>query len=312
LQSPLVASVGTSGFLPGMGMGRRPISADNGTSKESQFVYFGDIDYDYLNTMDIELVAGRNYDQNQTADATDKVIVNEAFAKNFGLENPVGERIRYGDSGNPDYKTIIGVVSDFHQSTLHDAIGSQLLLLSPASFHLAVKLQPGSGGLTAAVAHLEESWKAVFPNEVFAYRFLEEDLAQAYETDQIRGRIFLLFSLVTVLIAFLGLFGLVAYIARQRVKEIGIRRVLGASSWNVVAMLSKDFIWLVALAALPAFALAWYFIDNWLEAFAFRVDMNYVLYGSVLLAVLVLVFVTTSLHALRVAGLNPAETLKYE
>ena len=308
-QSPQIASVGTASFVPGLGMSRRPISADNGTSQESQFVDFGSIDYDYLETMDIELVGGRNFSKDHPNDATEHIIINERLAKNFGLEDPVGEQIRFGDSGNPNFVTVVGVVEDFHQSTLHDDIESQMFLLSPASFNLAVKI---NSDITTSINYIEKSWREVFPNETFAYRFLDEDLAQAYETDQVRAKLFLLFSIITIIISFLGLFGLVAYIAAQRVKEIGIRRVLGASTWNVVFLISKDFLLLVSLAAIPAFLVAWYFIQNWLEDFAFRADMNYALFGIVLLFILFLTFITTSLHAYRSTRLNPAETLKYE
>ena len=141
---------------------------------------------------------------------------------------------------------------------------------------------------------------------------MDDELAQVYQTDQIRGRLFTLFSILTLLIAFLGLFGLVAYIAQQRVKEIGIRRVLGASTWNVVSLLSKDFLWLVGLAAIPAGLLAWYFVRNWLEDFAYRTDMNYFLFLLALLFLFLITILTTSFHTFRVTRINPAETLKQD
>lgn len=308
-QNSIISSVGTASFVPGLGMGRRPISADNGTSKAAQFVHLGSIGYDYLKTMDIELVDGRNYSIEHPSDLSEHVIINRKLAEDFGLKKPVGERIRFGDSGNPNFKTIVGVVEDFHQSTLHNDIAAQLFLLAPTSYNLAVKT---NGNTAEAIVHIEKSWKAVFPNEAFSFRFLDDDLANAYETDQVRGRIFILFSCITILIAFLGLFGLVAYIAQQRVKEIGIRRVLGASTWNVVSLISKDFLVLVSLAAIPAFIGAWYFCQQWLESFAYRTEMNYLLFGLVLIFTLVLTFTTTSLHAIRTVQLNPADTLKTE
>lgn len=308
-QNPQVKSLGTANFLPGLGMIRRPISADNGTDKDAQFVHAGYIDYGYLPTLDIEVVAGRNFSEQFPNDTTENVLVNQQFAQNFGLENPVGEKIRYGDSGNPNYKTIVGVVEDFHQSTLHEPIASQLFILSPASHHLAVKLE---GNLSSGIADLEQRWLKVFPNETFTYRFLDDDLATAYETNQIRGRIFLLFSSITVIIAFLGLFGLVAYIAKQRVKEIGIRRVLGASSLNVVTILSKDFLILISLSAIPAFLAAWYFIQHWLTDFAYRTAMNYGLFVLVLGFMLVLTLLITSLHAFRTLRQNPVNSLRTE
>ena len=308
-QSPLISQVGSSTFLPGTGLPRRPISADNGPDQESQFVYFGSIDYDFLETLDMQLVAGRNYSEDHPEDAEENIIVNETLAKNFGLENPLGEKIRFGDKKNPNHVTIIGVVKDFHHTTLHDPIGSQMYMFAPASYHLAIKVDQD---IPAGIAHIEKSWKQIFPNEAFKYHFLDEDIQAGYEVDQVRGNIFLLFSLLTIFITFLGLFGLVAYIARQRIREIGIRKVLGADLWDVVFLMSKDFLLLVSFAALPAFAIAWYFINNWLQDFAYRAEMNYLIYGLVLLSMLLLTFLITSIHAARTTRLNPAETLKYE
>jgi len=307
LSSALIDGVATAGFLPGVWMGTRPLSADNGASQESQFVHYGMVDHDYLQTMEIKLLAGRNYDIERSNEATQNIIINESLAKNFGLENPIGERVRYGDSANPNYLSIIGVVEDFHQNTLHTEIGSQIFILNPANPHLAVRL---NGNLREGITNIENTWREIFPNEELAYRFLDEDLAEAYETDQIRGQLFLLFSVVTFIIAFLGLFGLVAFIARQKVKEIGVRRVLGASTWNVVRLLSKDFLLLILFAAIPAFLGAWYFINNWLEDFAYRTEMNYLLFGMVLFFTLFFTFLTTSLHAIKTTRLNPAEVLK--
>ena len=154
-QSPLITSVGTSSFLPGLGFGRRPISADNGTSKEPQFVAFCFIDYDYLKTLDIEVVAGRNFSTDHPLDAEESVLVNEQFARTYGLDNLVGERIRMGDSGNPNFETIVGVVKDFHAESLHEPIGPQLFFLRPASFHLAVKIQDDfQEGIALSLIHI--------------------------------------------------------------------------------------------------------------------------------------------------------------
>ncbi len=308
-QSPLIASVGTSSFLPGIGMPRRPISADGSSNRDAQFVHFGRIDYDYFATMDISLKAGRNFSLDHPNDATEHIIVNETMARQFELENPVGEKVRYGDQNNPNHVEIIGVVKDFHQSNLHDEIGPQMFLLAPNSNLIAVKVQDD---IPNGIAHIEKSWNQLFPNASFAYHFLDEDIQNNYELDKIRGKIFLLFSGLTIFITFFGLFGLVAYMARQRVKEIGIRKVLGASIWNIVQLISKDFLWLVALAALPAFGIAWYFMNEWLQDFAYRTDMNYAVFGLALLFTLTLTFMVTALHAMQTGRMNPAESLKCE
>lgn len=308
-QSPLISTVGTASFLPGVGMMRRPLSADNGTSRASQFVNFGSIDYDFLETMEIEIVKGRNFSMDYPSDENDNLLVNESMVKSFGLKNPIGEKVRYGDAGNPNFKTIIGVVKDFHQTTLHQPIGSQMFLLSPANYEIAVKID---GDISKGMTYLEETWASIFPNAAFDYRFLDAALQNAYTTDQIRGNIFMLFSVLTIIITFLGLFGLVAYIAQQRVKEIGIRKVLGANLGNIVFLISKDFLWLIFFAVLPAFLITYYLIDTWLQDFAFHTAINPFIFGIGLLFLAGLTFLITSMHAVKASRLNPADTLKSE
>jgi putative ABC transport system permease protein len=308
-ESPLISSAGTSSFNPGVGMFRRPFSADGSDDLEVQFVYYGDVDYDYFETMEMEIIAGRNFSTEHADDAETKILVNETFGRQFGLNNLIGQKIRFGDKNNPDFVTVIGVVKDFHQSNLHDPIAGQAFILSPSSYNLAVKIDHN---IPEALAHIEKSWAQVFPAEALDYRFMDDVLQEGYETDQIRGRIFLLLSVLTILITFLGLFGLASYMVSQRIKEIGIRRVLGATLSNVVTMVAKDFLILVALAALPAFGLAWYFINEWLQDFAYQTEINYVIFGLVLLGTFVLTLGVTGLHAVRATGVNPAESLKNE
>jgi len=200
-------------------------------------------------------------------------------------------------------------MKDFHQSSLHNPIAGQVFLLSPTSYNLAVKIEQN---IPEAMAHIEKSWAALFPNEPFDYRFMDEVVQGGYETDKIRGHIFLMLSILTILITFLGLFGLASYMVSQRIKEIGIRRVLGANLSNIVTLIAKDFLILVAIATLSAFGIAWYFINEWLQDFAYRTEVNYVIFGLVLLGTLTLTLVVTGLHAVRATGVNPAESLKNE
>ena len=308
-QSPLISSAGTSSFNPGVGMTRRPFSADGSDNLDAQFAYYGDVDYDYFATMDMEILEGRNYSPEHQEDAATKILVNETFGQQFGLKELIGQKIRFGDKGNPNFVEIIGVVKDFHQNNLHHPIAGQVFLLSPASYNLAVKIDQN---VPEALAHIEQSWAQVFPNEALNFRFMDEVVQAGYDTDKIRGHLFLLLSILTVLITFLGLFGLASYMVSQRIKEIGIRRVLGATLSNVVTLIAKDFLILVVLAALPAFGFTWYFINEWLQDFAYRTEMNYLIFGLVLIGTLVLTLGVTGLHAVRATGVNPAESLKSE
>jgi putative ABC transport system permease protein len=307
LQRSYVISAGASDFIPGTDdMVKGPVAADGSTDQEAKFVRRGMIDYDFLSTMGITLVSGRSFSRDFPSDSAKSVIVNEALVRAFGLKKPIGEKIRFGGKGNPNFFEVIGVVEDFHQSSLHHPIEPQMFILRSAN-NLVVKI---GEDVPAAMNHLEKTWAQLFPNTPFAYRFLDDQLQDGYEADKIRGRIFFSFSLLTIFIAFLGLFGLASYLARQRVREVGIRKVLGASRWDVVLLMTKDFILLVVIAAVPAFVTAWYIISQWLENFAARTDTNFLLFGLILLFTLLLTFITTGLHALKAAQLNPVETLK--
>jgi putative ABC transport system permease protein len=310
LQSPYIEAVASGNFIPGTDeMVKGPISADNVAESGQQFAYQGGVDENFLATMNILLKEGRNFSVSRPRDYTNAVIVNETFLRTFGLKNALGEKVRYGNKDNPDYLEIIGVVADFHQNTLHTPIEAQLFRLKDTSPNVVIK---AGKDIRAAISHLEKSWQLHLPNSPLDYRFLDQELQDGYIRDQIRGRLFLSFSLLTLFISFLGLFGLASYLARQRTKEVSIRKILGAGTFGLIVLLTKDFLLLVTLAALPAFALALYVITKWLENFTYHTDLNYFLLGWVLLFTLLLTFVTTGLHAWKTSRLNPAQTLKHE
>jgi putative ABC transport system permease protein len=308
LQQPEILAVGSGDFIPGTNsMARRPISANGTAGPEPQFVRYGAMDYQYAEALGLELASGRSFSREHPVDLENSIIINEAFVKQFGLEEPVvGQAIRYGDKGNPNFMQIIGVFKDFHHSTLHTPIEPQSFTLSSAP-QVVVKVGPD---LPTALKQIEVSWREVMPNTPFAFQFLSDELQQGYEEDQVRGKMFTAFSVFTLIICFLGLFGLAAYLAGQRVQEIGIRKVLGARVQDLLLLLTREFVWLVLLAAPPAFLLAWYVSQQWLETFAFHVGINAILYLGVLLSILLLTFCVTGLQAIRAARLNPVEALR--
>ncbi|MDN5214466.1 ABC transporter permease [Fulvivirgaceae bacterium BMA12] len=306
-QSPLVSSSGTSSFIPGAGNMRiGPVSAENSVEQEQRFAYIGRIDYDFLATMGIEIVSGRNFSPDFPGDASQAVIVNETFVNNFNMKDPLAKKIRFGGKGNPNFFQVVGIVKDFHQNSLYDSIQSQMFLFRPSN-NLSVKI---SKNLQAAMDHIKRSWEQVFPNSAFTYKFLDDQLQSVYEADQVRGKVFFSLSLLTIVISFLGLFGLASYLATQRVREIGIRKILGAGLLDVILLMTRDFLLMVVIAAIPGFTIAWFTFSQWLEKFAFRIQIDYFLFGIVLLFTLLLTFVTTGLHAIRSARLNPADALR--
>lgn len=304
-QDPNLKAVAACDFVPGVsGMVNRPASVQ---ASEPQFIRCGRIDYNYLETMGIEVLKGRGFSPDFPADSTVNVLVNETFVRHFELgDNPIGALVKYGGWGNPRAFEIVGIIEDFHQSSLHAAIEPQLFRLGPPGGNLVIKLADHPA---LALRQIEQTWKELFPDRPVDYTFLNEVLLRRYEEDQRRGRLFLLFSGITIFIAFAGLYGLAAYLTGRRSQEVGIRRVLGAGLSSIVFLLSKSFLTLVLVAAIPGLLLASLTIRQWLENFAFRVPMSYTLFAGVLVAVLFLVFFTVGSHAIRVAIRNPKEVI---
>jgi putative ABC transport system permease protein len=165
-------------------------------------------------------------------------------------------------------------------------------------------------GILDFIRHIQENWENVFPDSPFAYRFIDDELQDSYKGDQIRGSVFFLLSLLAIFTAFVGLFGLASYLATQRVKEIGIRKIHGATLKDIVFLITGDFLLLVLVASVPAFSLSWYVINQWLENFAFRTDMNYAVFFLSIMFTLLLTFVTTGLHGWRAGSVSPSTSLR--
>ena len=312
-QSPHIHAMSQATFLPGTGnMTRAPLSVETPQGPQQDFTYRGRIDIDFFSTMNIPIVQGRAFSPDFSTDSTQGAIINETFAQKFSLEEPLGTKIRIGGQANPNFIQVVGVVKDFHESSLHVPIQAQLFRLGRAGESMPNLILKIEDDLRQGIADVQKSWEAVFPEVPFAYHFLDEVLQTEYEADRLRGKIFLAISLITLLISFLGLFGLASFLTEQRVREIGIRKVLGARLSQILVLLTRPFIYLLALSAIPAFVFSYIFINNWLENFAFHASMNYLYYALVLAFALTLTLTATGIHALKAAKMDPARTLRDE
>jgi putative ABC transport system permease protein len=266
-------------------------------------------DHDYVKTLGLTIRAGRDYSESFAADATSGVLINEAACRAFGWvpEEAIGKGI--STSGMEEGR-VVGVVADYHQHGLQRKIEPVLTFIGPYFGYYALKLRPGDA--TAGVAAVERFWKARFPGYPFEYFFLDEDYDQQYKAEARLARLFGVFSALAIAIACLGLFGLAAFMAEKRTKEIGIRKVLGASVGSIVALLSGDFLKLVGVAFVLSVPLAWYAVEQWLRDFAYRIDVGpwpFVLAG--MLAGLV-ALLTVSFQAVKAALANPVKSLRSE
>ncbi|WP_419212795.1 ABC transporter permease [Maribacter sp. X9] len=270
------------------------------------------VDYDYVSTMDFEFVAGRDFDKNFGNDST-AIIVNERAVKLMKStpQEALGMRYTPGSfSKNPEFFTIIGVVKDFHIDTLKEEIDAVSLHLSNDAYAMAVKLE--AGNFENAVSAIEGVWNSIVPGEPFNYYFMEDSFNDTYQSEQRLGNIFIIFTILSLVIACLGLFGLAAFNAEKRVKEIGVRKVLGASVRQISIKLTMDFLKLVGIAILISIPLGWYIMNKWLEDFSYRIDIPWWIFVlAAFLAVLISVL-TVSYQSIKAAIVNPVKSLRSE
>lgn len=314
LQMSGVISGTLSGYLPVTNSSRNDntfskeavMGADNGFGMQNWT-----IDYDYLQTMGIQLIKGRNFSRDFGTDSL-AIIINEKSRDILGYDNPVGKNVYQSSKpGEPPIMyTIIGVVRNFNFESLKQSIGPLAFFLGKNTGLVSFKVKPDNVPLL--IKSIENKWKAMAPGMPFGYRFLDESFNEMYSDEQRVGRIALIFSVIAILIACLGLFGLAAFVAEQRTKEIGIRKVLGASVKGIVGLLSKDFIKLVFIAFFIAAPLAWYFMYEWLQDFEYRVSINWTVFVSAGLIALFIAIATISFHAIKAAMANPVKNLRTE
>ena len=268
------------------------------------------VDYDYINTMGMEIVKGRNFSKD-FADSN-SVIINETTAKFLGYGDPVGQKI-YTFTDNNGSKTafnIIGVVKNFHFESLRQNVGPLCMRLGENNYLTSFKIEAGNA--KNLITQIESKWKSMAAGLPFSYRFLDDSFNEMYRNEQRIGKLAISFAILAIFIACLGLFGLATYMAEQRTKEIGIRKVLGASVGNVVSMLSKDFIILVLIASVIAFPVAWWAMHNWLQDFAYRISIGWWIFIAADVIALLIALVTVSSQAIKAALANPVKSLRTE
>ncbi|MCG8607743.1 ABC transporter permease [bacterium] len=264
------------------------------------------VDYDYVETFKMEMAAGRFFSLEFATDSV-AAIVNERAVDIMGLEFPVGKRLSIGSSD----LTIIGVVKNFHFKPIQTEIEPIVMFLSPNRYYVMV-LRTNPENISTTIDYVESVYKKFNPETPFSFHFLDDRYDNLYRAEQRIGKISRYFAIIAILISSLGLFGLASFMAEQRTKEIGIRKVLGASVPGIFVLLSKSFVFLVGLANLIAWPIAYYFMTNWLENYAYHTSLGWSIFLlAALLAVTVVVF-TVSYQAVRAALANPVNSLRYE
>ncbi|MFI5154244.1 MAG: ABC transporter permease, partial [Chitinophagales bacterium] len=269
-KNPQVLSVSTSQAVPGNGVSFNlfTIETKNGSTDKGVDCYA--VDEDYFKTLEMKIVKGRSF--SGLSDTLHSIIVNENMVKEYGWgDKSIGKRVKFPGDTSGNYLEVVGVVKDFNQKSLYNPIAPLIIFYRPNNNGIQLKLD--AKNLHSAMASIEKSWNANFPDLPFAYSFLDQDFDSQYAADQKRGKIFTAFSILTILITCLGLLGLIAFTTQQRQKEISIRKVMGANIGQIIPLITRNFIALVGLSCFIAFPVAWYFMGNWLKIFTYNTGL---------------------------------------
>jgi putative ABC transport system permease protein len=312
LNDPRIENVTISGYKPaGPSFNNNALAHPEGRENQLMRTLEYKIDEQYIPTMGMQLVAGRNFSPSMPTDSQ-AMIINETAARTFGwADDAVGKKLirEHTNRGHNVPYTIVGVVKDFHFKSLHETITPLLMVLYPETgLIIKVKTKDIAGLLTS----MKQQWMAFNPEEPFSWSFMDELYNKTYTAEQKTGQILNIFTVLIILVACMGLFGLATYTAQQRSKEIGIRKVLGASVTQVTSMLSKQFIKLVLIACIIAFPLSYWIMHQWLLDFAYRVQLSAWMFIVAALIAVLIALITVSVQSIKAALANPVKTLRSE
>ena len=309
LQQPNVINASATIHVPGDQEDQNAYMIEGRPASETHIISRFNVGYDFIETLDIELLEGRTFSEEFTG-SHPGYIVNEAALRELNITNPLETRILEPNDDGPTAAPIIGVVKDFHYRSLHEEIRPLLMEVQEFSRYLIVRVQ--AGNIQQTLRELEDTWRVMTNGQPFEYSFLEEDYNELHQGDQKMGEIFAGFSALAVLIACLGLYGLASFTTEQRTKEIGIRKTLGASVSAIVLLLSKEFMVLVLIAILVSIPIAYFTMNEWLQLFAYRIDIGSGVFAISGIMALLVAFITVSYQSTRAALTNPVLTLRDE
>jgi putative ABC transport system permease protein len=316
LKQSSIANVGASAFYPGISNYADNILYKQGESmQQGKDIRMNYVDTRFLQTLKIEPVAGRLFSDDFPSDTSNGIILNQKAIKELGFASPqesIGKKLYFDFQGKNYSFNIVGVVKDFHYEDLHLPItpyGFQLSM-QPQYNYMIVHAKPGN--INNILGTIRNSWHNLNPSEPFEYSFLDKDFQKNYDAENRLSAIVGYFTAIAILISCLGLFGLATFSAEQRIKEIGVRKTLGASVSSIVTLLSKDFLKLVAIAVLIASPLAWLAMNKWLDSFAYRIHINWSVFVITTVLALLIALITISFQAIKAALANPVESLRSE
>jgi putative ABC transport system permease protein len=314
VRHPDILAVSHSESLPGRHFDPTTHRLEGSPPTEEYRLMTMSADEDFAALLGLELAEGRYFDPRIPTDATSAVVINEAAARLMGLSDPVGKRIHkeWGGAKPGEFTTIIGVLKDFHFASLHEEI--QPMILRPFMErwwnYTSVKIR--SDNLPRTLGLIESEWKTLTGGQPFDYSFLDSDFDRLYKAEQRTGRIFGIFGLLALFVACLGLFGLLSYTVERRTKEIGIRKVLGASGLQITTLITREVFLLILIASVASAPPAYFIMQKWLQNFAYRIPISGIFFITTALILMTAALMSVGFRAVRAAAANPSESLKYE
>jgi putative ABC transport system permease protein len=311
LDNPNIKYVTSTNTPIGEGSAKIIFNVETDQGMVQKGVNFAIVDHDFVETMRIKILSGRDFSQDMPSDTLGAVVVNETFVNRMGWKDPIGKRVELGNNANFLKARVVGVMKDYHQTGMYNGIESLLLAYRPLLNNI-VYIKLSGTDTKSTLSFIETKWKEIFPDQPFAYTYLSERFNRQFEADDKRGLIFTLFTILAIFIACLGLFGLASYTVEQRTKEIGIRKVFGANESLILKLVIKDFLLLVSIGIVIAIPVAYYFMSNWLQKYIYRTNIGATLIIFAALLTIIITFATITYKAYQAAVLNPASALKTE
>ncbi len=309
LDNPDIKSVTATDTRIGEGSGKLLFNVETDQGMAQRGVNYAVVDHDFIKTLGIKMLQGRDFQRDMPSDTLKSVIVNETFVKRMNWKDPIGKKVEVGDSSALRAR-VIGVMKDYHQTGMYNGVESLLLAYRIRNNIVYIKL--GDKNIQQTIGFIETKWKEVFPDQPFAYTFLSDRFNMQFQADEKRGFIFTLFTVLAIFIACLGLFGLASYTVEQRTREVGIRKVFGADSITILRLISGDFLILVSISIVIAFPLAYYFMSRWLENYVYRSKLGVTLFIFSAILTVIITFITISFKAYSASAMNPAQAIKTE
>ncbi|MCP4726685.1 MAG: hypothetical protein GY863_16700, partial [bacterium] len=309
LQNPEIYNVSLSSTIPGRrhrNLGSKP------EGKKSMTLDMCTTDEDFLKTMKIEMIQGKYFSKEFPSNST-SIIINESAVKLIGWDDPIGKSIRLLRMVE---FTVIGVIKDYHYKSVHQEVRPMGLLHTSADRNASapryISIKINADNVRGTLEFNEKTWDELAPDRPYEYSFLDEDYNSLYDSEKQIGEVFTFFSILTIFIASLGLFGLASFIAEQRTKEMGVRKVLGATVMNIVQQLSKGFLFPIIISNFIAWPLGWIFMSRWLESFAYRTSLDISIFALSGLTAFIIALTTICIQTIRAAFANPVDSLRHE